>query len=107
MIKQALQDKLYERVKWIMDSLIDGGYATNEIFDELCNQIDPWCKGLGYTAYIRVFWYDETDPDEMLDDVADIWNRYDIDAYCNIPSCELDACFTVMLYKQIRDDDEK
>ena len=107
MINNTLQEKLYNHAKHTIDLIVDGGYETKDIFDEFCNRIDDWCKGMGYTAYIRVFWYDEIDPEEMLDDVADIWNRYDIDAYCNIPSTELDACFTVMLYKQIRDDDEK
>lgn len=105
MVKQDLQDILYKKVKHTLDEIIDGGCPTGDVFDELCNKIDPWAEIKGYTAYIRVFWYDETDPDEMLDDVADIWNRFNIDAYCNIPSSELDVCFTVMLYKEIRVED--
>jgi len=107
MVKQDLQDILYKKVKSTVETIIDKGFPVLEVFDELCNRIDPWAEIKGYKAYIRVFWYNDSDPDEMLDDVADIWNRFNIDAYCNYPSTELDACFTVMLYKEIRDEDVK
>lgn len=103
MINNDLQDELQSKVRLSMDKIVDGGYEKTDVFDEFCNSIDDWCKPKGYTAYIKVFWYDDVDPDEMLDEVCDIWNRFDIEAYCNQPSSEYDGTFVVMLYKNIRD----
>ena len=104
MVNQDLQSELMDKVRHTVDSIVDAGFETRDVFDEFCERIDDWCRGLGYTAYIRVFWYDETDLDQSLDEVMDINERFNIEAYCNYPSCEYNACFTVMLYKEIRDE---
>lgn len=104
MVKTELEVDLGKKVRQAIDRIVDGGYEKQDVFDEFCNEIDPWAEIKGYTAYIRVFWYDDYDPEEMLDDVLDITNRFNIEAYWNQPSREYDACFTVMLYKEIRDE---
>ena len=102
MINNDLQQELQNKVRLYVDQIVDNGYETADVFSEFCDRIDDWCKDKGYTAYIRVFWYDNTDPDEILDDVADIWDRFNIVAYCNQPSSEYNATFVVMLYKEMR-----
>lgn len=102
MINNDLQLRLANRVRASVDDIVDGGYEIKDVFDEFCDRIDEWAETHGYKAYIRVFWHDEIDAEEILDDVAYIWDTYSIKAYINQPSEEYNATFTVMLYKQRR-----
>ena len=105
MVDNTLQEKLEKKVISVVDEIIDSCYPESEVFDELCDKIDTWTEILGYKAYIRVFWHNDGDDlYEVLDDVMDITNRFNILAYCNLDRVEYNATFTVMLYKEIRDE---
>lgn len=102
MINRELKEQLEAKVKTIVDEIIDKSYPLDELFDEFCDRVDSWSEKNGYHAYIRIFWYDETDLDESLNEVMEMNEDYNIEAYCNYPSAEVDGCFTVVLYKEAR-----
>ena len=90
--------ELTNKVRATVNEVVDAGYPICDIFDEFCNRMDTWLDKHKMQAYIRVFWYNETDLDEALDDISDIFSRFDIQCYCNQPSAEIDACFSVLAY---------
>ena len=102
MINNDLQLRLANRVRASIDDIVDSCYETTDVFDEFCDRIDEWAESYGYKAYIRVFWNGEEDGYEMLDDVAYVWDKFNVKAYYNQTSVEYNATFTVMLYKKRR-----
>lgn len=102
MINMQLNRELESKVDNIMEYLSDNGYASEDLFDEICNEIDDWAEIKGYHAYIRIYWNNESDFDQYLDDTCEIMDRYNIKAYCNYPCAEYECCVTVMLYKHHR-----
>lgn len=88
-----------EKVKITVDEIVDEGYDTKDVFDEFCNRMDEWLEKRGLQAYIRVFWWkDAEELDEILDEVNDIRDRFDVCDYVFWPCQEYEATFAVMAY---------
>lgn len=102
MISPHLNNELETKVTNVMEEIVDSCYASEDIFDEICNEIDTWAEIKGYQAYIRIYWNNESDVDQYLDDTCEIMDRYNVKAYCNYPCVEYECCVTVMLYKHHR-----
>jgi len=102
MTSPQLTSDLETKVKGVIEEIVNSHYASEDIFDEICNKIDTWAETKGYQAYIRIYWNNESDFDQYLDDMCEIMDMYNIKAYCNYPCAEYECCVTVMLYKHRR-----
>lgn len=85
------------RAKW--DEIVDAGTEWQECFDELCNYVDDRFDDYGAIPYVRIFWHNDSDSDldNVCDELMDIAQRFDVEAYCVVESSDMEATIVVAI----------
>lgn len=88
-----------EIVRGMWDRIIDGCDEPQNMFDDLCAQIDDKFCDVCKTPYVRIYWHSDSDsdPDNVADEMLDLGQRFDIECYAVIESVEVDATIVAAL----------
>lgn len=85
------------RKQW--DKIVDAGTDWQDCFDKLCDYVDGRFYACGAIPYVRIFWHDDSDSDldNVCDELMDIAQRFDVEAYCVVESSDMDATIVVAI----------